>query len=258
MRGIAQGLAVILSAIAASAAHGEVVQLRVRAENLSPANSVSFAPLRLGFHDGTFDVFNIGETATAPIISIAEGGSGSDWFPAFAAQQPNGVSGSVSSGGPLLPGATATQDFIIDTDVNPFFTFGAMVVPSNDFFIGNDSPTQYRLFDDDGNLLLNSISQFGGDIWDAGSEVDIVENAAFIVGGVNANRVPDDGVVEFNFDRLSLFNGLTTAAGYTFDLQLTGDLEIYRISFEVIPTPGGVAALGFGGLMITRRRRRAH
>lgn len=256
MRVITQGLAVVVSVIAASTAHAEIVQLRVRVENRAPANSISFAPLRVGFHDGTFDVFNLGEVATDPIISIAEGGSGVAWFPAFAAQQPNGTSGSVSPGGALVPGGVATQDFTIDTDVNPFFTFGSMVVPSNDFFIGNDDGTEYHLFDGNGNLLLNSISQFGSEIWDAGSEVDIVENAAFVVGGVNANRVQDDGVVEFNFDRLGLFNGLTTGAGYTFDLQLTGDLEIYRITFEVIPAPGAGMCLGVAGLALATRRRR--
>lgn len=256
MQNSLKGAAIAALMVTVSSASAQVVQLRVRAENLAPTNSVSFAPLRVGFHSGNFDVFNIGETATAPIISIAEGGSGVDWFPAFAAQEPLGTSGTVANGGPLLPGAVAVQDFVIDTDQNPFFTFAAMVVPSNDYFIGNDGATRFRLFDDNGNLLINTINQEANDIWEAGSEVDLVENAAFVVGGVNDNRVPDTGVVEFEFDGLSIFNGLTTAAGYTFDLNLSESSAVYRITFEIIPTPGAVAGLGLAGVLAISRRRR--
>jgi len=127
-----------------AAAHAQPVQLRVTVQNLSPANSLSFAPLRVGFNNGTYDAFNEGQTATAPIISIAEGGSGSDWFPAFAAAQPTALLGMVVGmpPGPLLPGATASTIFTVDPSINRFFTFGSMVVPSNDLFIGNDDPME--------------------------------------------------------------------------------------------------------------------
>lgn len=234
------------------------VQIRVTVQNLAPTNSVSFAPLRVGFHNGTFDAFNNGETATAPIISIAEGGSGADWFPAFAAAEPGATLGSVvpNPAGPLLPGASATADFLVDPSINRFFTFGSMVVPSNDHFIGNDNPMQYELFDAAGNLSITTISQFGRSVWDNGSELEDPANAAFLVGGVNANRAPQNGVVNFNFDRLDTFNGLTTAAGYTFQRQFGANDEIYRISFQVVPSPGSAALIGFGGLLASMRRRR--
>jgi len=244
------------AAIAPFASAG-TTQLRVTVENLAPTNSVAMAPLRLGFHDGTFDVFNEGQAATAPIISIAEGGSGADWFPAFAAQQPGGDSGSVfpNPAGPLLPGQTGFVDITVDSSINRFFTFAAMVVPSNDYFIGNDSGTQYRVFDDQGNFLPTVIEQRGRDIWDAGSEVDGAFGAAFLQGSNNDDRIPDDGVVEFDFQDLSIFNGLTTAAGYTFDSQLTADGVFYRITISEIPAPGTAGALAMGGLLALRRRR---
>ena len=131
----------ILSVLAigwSSHAHAAVVNVTVTFQNLAPTNSVSFAPLRVGFNNGTFDSFNIGTTATAPIVSIAEGGSGGAWFPAFAAADPTAVLGTV--GGALVPVAnagggfasSASQTFTIDTNVNRFFTFAAMVIPSND------------------------------------------------------------------------------------------------------------------------------
>jgi hypothetical protein len=233
------------------------VQLQVTVENLSPTNSIAFAPLRVGFGNGTFDSFNIGQTATAPIISIAEGGSGVDWFPAFAAAEPQATLGTVvpTPAGPLLPGQSASAVFNVDASINRFFTFGSMVVPSNDYFIGNDSPTQYQILDANGNLLINTINQSASDIWDAGSEVDGPFGAAFLVGFNNDDKIADNGVVEFDFSNLTLFNGLTTGAGYIFDSQLTANTAVYRISFAVVPAPASLALIGVGGIMAIRRRR---
>jgi hypothetical protein len=242
---------------AADVASAAFVQVGVTIQNLSPVNSTSFAPLRLGFGNGTFDAFNNGQAATAPIISVAEGGSGSAWFPAFQAAEPNAVLGSV--GGALLPGQVASNTFLVDTNVNPFFTFATMVIPSNDLFLGNDSPTRFRLFDASGNLLISQIDQFGRDIWDAGSELPIPANAAFLVGSNNDLRVDQNGVVSFSFSELNNYNGLTTAAGYTFNNSLTANTPIYRISFAVqaVPEPTSVVLLAVGvcGMAAVRRFR---
>lgn len=235
------------------ASHAAVVQLTVTVENLAPQNSVAFAPLRVGFHSGVFDAFNIGQVAGPAIVSVAEGGSGADWFPAFAAADPGAVTGTVlpNPAGPLLPAGSGKQTFTIDTDVNPFFTFAAMVIPSNDLFIGNDAPTGFRLFDGSGNLLISNIVQRARDVWDAGSEVFHPAAAAFV--GNNGLRSDQNSVVAFNFAELAAFNGLLTGVGYHFDSQLLADSDIYRISFTAAPVPvpaalpllfGGICALG--------------
>ena len=258
----------ILSVLAigwSSHVQAAVVNVTVTFQNLAPTNSVSFAPLRVGFNNGTFDSFNIGTTATAPIVSIAEGGSGSAWFPAFAAADPTAVLGPVN-GAPLVPTAnagggfasSASNTFTIDTNVNRFFTFASMVLPSNDLFIGNDNPAAFQILDNAGNLLISQINQTASQIWDAGSEVADPLNAAFVVGGINANRTPQNGVVSFSFSELNVFNGLTTGAGYVFNNSLIGSTNIGRISFSVtaVPEPSSMALVGIVGIGVVVRRLR--
>ncbi len=254
---IASFAAIAGLAAAIPQATAQPVEVRVTVTNLAPQNSVTFAPLRVGFGNGTYDSFNNGQAAGPAIVSIAEGGSGSDWFPAFMAAEPNATLGTVVSNppGPLLPGATASNTFFVDPAVNQFFTFGSMVVPSNDYFIGNDSPTQYQLLDAAGNLQITSITQRAREIWDAGSETTDPAAAAFLMGGNNDLRTPQNGVVNFDFADLASFNGLTTAAGYEFQSQLAADTAVYRIDFEIVPAPGVMALAGVSGLALLRRRR---
>ena len=241
---------------AATVAQSAPVNVTVTIENLAPANSIAFAPLHLGFNNGSFDAFNQGGVAGTAIISVAEGGAGGAWQAAFAAADPNAVRGIID--GPLFRGAPKTAMFMVDSAVNPFFTFAAMVIPSNDFFIGNDSSTEYKLFNNSGNLQVSTITVRANEIWDAGSEVFDPAAAAFV--GNNDLRAPQDSVVARNFAESYGFNGLSTAAGYTFNSQLIANSDVYRISFSAAPVPEpetyalmAAGLLALGGL--TRRRR---
>ena len=240
---------------AATAAQSVPVQVTVTIENLAPANSISFAPLHLGFNNGSFDAFNLGGVAGAAIISVAEGGAGGAGQAAFGAADPGAVRGTI--GGPLFPGATKSATYTIDTAVNPYFTFAAMAIPSNDFFIGNDSPTEYKLFNGSGNLQISTVTVKAHEIWDAGSEVFDPAAAAFV--GNNSLRSPQNSTVALNFAEFYGFNGLTTGAGYTFNSQLAANNDVYRISFSAaaVPEPQSYALMlaGLLGMGWLARRR---
>jgi hypothetical protein len=259
LRSIVHAAIVSTAALGAAAAVAAPVQVHVTVESLVPADGISFAPFHVGFHAGTFDAFDLGSPAGAAIISVAEGGTGSAWFPAFAAAEPGATLGTVAAA-PLLPGAMLSGSFVVDPALNRFFTFASMAVPSNDFFVGNDDPMEYALFDAAGMLQTATIHVRAGEIWDAGSEAFDPAAAAFVVGGNNDLRTPQNSVVAFDFAELAAFNGLTTAAGYTLNSTLRADDEVLRISFAVqaIPEPGtyALALLGLAAVGIATRRRR--
>ena len=203
-------------------AHAMPMQVNVTIENLAPANGVAFAPLHLAFNNGSYDAFNLGQVAGAAIVSVAEGGAGGAWQAAFAAADPGAVRGTV--GGALFAGASASASYMVDSASNPFFTFAAMAIPSNDFFIGNDDPMAYKLFNAAGQLQIGSITVKARDIWDAGSEVFDPAASAFV--GNNDLRADQGSVVAFNFAEFAGYNGLTTGAGYTFDSQLAAGTDV--------------------------------
>jgi hypothetical protein len=247
MKRIVFGLFALAGVCVPAVAWSEMVQLRVHVENLAPAGSVAISPLTVGFGAGMFDPFDAGKMAGESIVKIAEGGDGSMWRTAFQAAEPAATVGVVTPG-PLTPGGTAMADFMVDSSMNRYFSFGAMVVPSNDYFVGNDMPMQYPVFDAGGQLALTSITLKGSDIWNAGSEMTDAMHAAFLQVGMNDLRTPENGMIGADFADLNTFNGLTTAAGYAFNSQLTADLDVYRISFEVVPEPSSTALMSLVGV----------
>lgn len=243
--------------VIASAAAAQEVQLLVTVESLTPANGAALTPFAVGFHNGAFDAFNPGATASLGVENLAELGDGAAYINELKAAHPAAVGGMViateNAFGPgiFLPGGSGSFEFIIDSSVHRFFSFGSMVVPSNDRFVGNAAPIE--LFDAGGNFVGQTLTLLGANIWDSGTEVDAHFGAAFIQGQDAMLGNPQGGVIALN-GNFAVYAGATTAAGYTFDV-LPGDADgIARISFTVIPAPGTAAALAILAVGLRRRR----
>ena len=230
-------------------------------------NDFTLTPLWFAFQNGGFDLFNSGAAPSAGLEAVAEDGDVSVLVGEFtAAGQPGDRQGAVFApggfgGAPVIePGETGTS-FI--TPINPanyqFFSFASMIIPSNDTFIGNENPTQYQVFDPNGNINDPSgtftIQIFGSDVLDAGTELNNGLGSPFSdLGGTGTATDTSDGIGPAG--DLSEFLGANTPSGITIaDLIAPSDL-LATITISQIPEPSTMAllALAIGGAAFPRRR----
>ena len=252
--------AACMTMMATSTVQAAPVQVKVTIENLGPADSIAFAPFFVGAHDGTFDAFDAGSAASMGVQNIAEFGDGTDLASEFATSNPSGVSGTViaTSGGfgpGIFPsGASGSLVLNLDSSMHRYFSFGSMAVPSNDYFVGNESGTEIELFDAGGSFVGSSVTLTGGDIWDAGTEVNGLFGAAYVAGQSAGDHIDENGVVTLGAD-FSTFFGETTPTGATFNHSPGSAEQIARISFSVVPEPASaMLMIGALGLGLVRRR----
>lgn len=239
------------------------VEIEVTITNLAESNGVALSPFFIGAHDGSFDAFDTGAAASTGIENIAELGNGSDLMTEFASAYPAGMSEIIkaTSGafgpGIYLPGGMGSMTLDLDPAMHRYVSYASMVVPSNDYFVGNDSPMAIELFDAGGNFTGGDVTVFASQIWDAGTEVDDPTNGpAFVMGQTITDGADEGGVVSLTGD-LSTFDGVATPAEYDFTDVPTGNDAVARISFRVVPEPAGfaLALLGSMALCLVRRRR---
>ncbi|MCB1800368.1 MAG: spondin domain-containing protein [Gammaproteobacteria bacterium] len=256
MIGIAMGLGLQMQTHAA--------QISVTVENLTAAGGLYFTPLWVGFHDGSFDTFDVGGSASASIEAVAEGGDVSGLRADFASVA-GGVDGVVTApagfpGAPVFD-PTDMGSLVLDLDpaTNRYFSFASMIIPSNDAFIGNPDPTAYQVFDATGAFTGPlDILVLGNEIWDAGTELNDGMGAAFsALGGTSTDEMMAIGV----HTGLGILLGTATAAGTVIDPVL-GDFtqngfQLARIRINAVPEPQMLATFGLGlGLMLLTARRR--
>ncbi len=244
------------------------VDVRVTINNLAPADGVAVSPFFVAAHDGTFDMFDSGSAASTGVENLAELGSGADLLSAINSAQPSAVATTAiaTSGGfgPGIfpPGTSGSVVLSLDPAMNRYFSFASMVVPSNDSFVGNDSPTSVELFDAMGNFVASNFLLAGSDIWDAGTEVNQVTGAAYIMGQ-DATMGTDEGGVVNSVNLATQFTpylGNTTPLGATFSTVPDAGAGFVSVSFEVVPEPNAIALAGLAvcGVLVggVGRRRR--
>jgi len=249
----------ILSLGAAAASATAETSVTVTIENLAPANGNWLTPVWGGFHDGGFDLFDSGAAASAGLERLAEDGNAMVLRDAFGAANPGGTDGMIG-GGPIAPGTIVSQTFTV-AELNRYFSYASMVLPSNDAFVGNENGTDVEIFDADGTFVGADFFLTGQNVWDAGTEVndELPENTAFF-----GQAAPDTGTPEGS--TVGLHPGFLGSLGNPGTPSILADPQFSGADFTIpgypiaritiVPAPGAIALLGLAGLAGTGRRRR--
>ncbi|MHB1561858.1 MAG: spondin domain-containing protein, partial [Isosphaeraceae bacterium] len=151
---------------------------------------------------------------------------------------------------------------VANPGTDQFLSFAGMIVPSNDFFIGNATPMQ--IFNSNGSFKGPlTIQVYGSGIWDSDTEAQSLTTALTFI----QSQTPGTGTQITNGKVTSLFNestastflggidGKTTAAGYTISHIPTSTDLIATIQVSSVPEPSTFVLLGLGiaGLLARKR-----
>lgn len=245
------GLAFSLGCFAVLQTNAALITVIV--ENLSPQDGTLLTPMWVGFHDGGFDIYDIGVAATPGLERIAEDGNTAPLSGEFLGSGNGTVDGVVAPGGPFNPGASAMMNFNIDGSLasSRYFSYTSMVIPSNDAFIGNGNPMAHEIFDAGGNFIGADFIVLGTAVRDAGTEVndEIPANTAALGQAAPNTGVAEGGTVQVHGGFIPGGNILTAIpAG---DFTQSG-YQVARI--RVIPEPSTLLLLGIGSLALVRKR----
>lgn len=260
----AGAMALGLTSWAVGATAAGAATLEIVIENTAAPGGLSITPVYLAFHDGNFDAFTVGETASSGLELLAEDGIVSGLPDERLPQSPASVAtvaAQPANGPPTIdPGETSTVQIDVDGDLNQFFTFLSMLVPSNDTFLGNGDPMAFELFDDAGVFLGERVIDVTGEfLYDAGTEVnDPLGSPAFVLdpNGNFMASMDENGTVQLATS-LADFAGLQTPVGALDGglIDFTSDranFSVARITVRdatVAPVPLPAAAwLMLGGL----------
>lgn len=227
---------------------------------------VGFAPLFAAFHDGSYDVFDPGAAASSGLETLAEVGDPGGLIGGV----PGGVNavavlGTAVPAAPVFPVGASDSTVVMVDSATPFFNYAAMVLPTNDWFVGNGVALNIGSILD--QPVGTSLSIPVLTVWDAGTELEDFDfsagNGLFGVGGAGdaPNGTAQGGVVS-EVTGANPFGVFANGDG-AFDrttLDFSG-AQIATIDLTVVPTPAvpepstGLLLIASLGAFIFRRRR---
>jgi hypothetical protein len=158
--------------------HQQSRKIEVTVQNLAPARGTIISNLWVGFHDGTFRSYSLGAPAPKGLEGVAEDANTGPISNEFNQSDSGVVQGTLFGSDDVFnniaPGSTVKYKFVIDSSLvsSRYFSYAAMVIPSNDAFIANENPLSLPLFDEEENFVGTDFIVFGSDVLDAGTEVN--------------------------------------------------------------------------------------
>lgn len=255
----------LATSLCAGAASATTVEITIT--NNQSVGGLYLTPLLTIFHDGTYDSFDAGASASAGVQLLAEEGDVSGVIADVnATNMANGTNHTTAvltnpagfAGAPVLdPGEVTTIRVDLDAATQRFFSFLTMVIPSNDTFLGNDNSMAYELFDSFGNFAFNDlISIYADDAWDGGTEADNGNGAAFAPPTGTGPTVTTD--VISSLANLDFLIGRPQAPGGTVQSAsgLLASISITEVAAIPLPAALPLLLLGLGSLGVARRRRK--
>ncbi len=216
----------------------DLVEVTVTVESLAPENGTLLTPFWVGFHDGNFDTYDSGTSASAGLESLAEDGDAATLTEEFLSSGAGFVEGVIpgaggATPGPLDSGETTSLTFTVDRSLasSRYFNYASMLIPSNDAFIANGNPEAIELFDEDGNFLGADFVVSGSEVLDAGTEVndEAEDSTAFFAQSSPNTGTDENGTVRLHsgFDPEGRILGSADFANGDFT---AADYDLVRIS----------------------------
>jgi len=246
---------VLSSTFCALLGSAQAVTLNIQVE--APSN-IGLAPALLSFHNGSVDFFDAGGTASAGLELLAEVGDTSLLQGSLSAGTDNIT---IANSGPFAPGSSNSATLTIN-DSNTLLTLAAMLLPSNDWFIGNDTALDISSLIGAANGSMLSFDF--GTVYDAGTEA---EDFAFSPGNplIEVTTVGDAPGGTATADPISMVTGADPFGAFAnipqgfdtteFDFNAS-DTPLGRITITVVPEPSSALLTALGLLAAATRRRR--
>lgn len=229
-----------------------MADIRISIRNTQDAGGVFLTPVWFGLHDGAFDLFDAGASASAGLEAMAEDGNAAGLAAALTAADADGQ-GFVVTGaaGPIAAGETAVRTVSVDAASNGFASFAAMILPSNDAFVGTEDAL--RLFGRFGQFRgEQTVELAGADVFDAGTELNTERDAAFINQAAPNTGVTEGGVVRAHPG----FNGSLGNPGGEGDQIILGGTNALGLAIDPVAAdftrPGATIATVHINTVVTR------
>ena len=122
-------------ALAGFSQFAQAQQVEISITNLT--QGIYYTPFIIAAHSGDHSLFTVGEAASAELQAMAEGGDISGLSSILSNANADVVEN--PAGGLLAPGMSTTAMIDDTTDGNMYLSLTAMLLPTNDGFVGLDS-----------------------------------------------------------------------------------------------------------------------